>query len=138
MLSQAYYRMLIDAANTRANFEMTHGDMDVVVSHLENGLRMAESLSGIAQSQWDRDLAEATIKTNKLILDTFKGKKTLEEFKTEIQTMEEDFPDVFKRGRRDIGTSEEALKGIMFRVEYTLDRYDVNYPHYNPQKSGDK
>jgi hypothetical protein len=138
MLSQAYYRFLIDLYNTRYNFEMIHGEMDVVVCHLNNGLRIAESLSAIAKSQWDRDVAECTIKTNRLILDTLKGKTGIGDFKRQIQALEKQYPEVFKRGRRDIGTSEEAVRGIMLRLEYAADRYDVRYPYYNSQRSGDR
>jgi ribosome-binding protein aMBF1 (putative translation factor) len=137
MLKEAFYRKMIDANELRAQFETIYGDVDLVVRVLENAIRYGEKLKAIATRKEDEDMAEATIRSNKAILAAVKGEMSIEDFKKEMWALEERYPEVFQRGRRDIGTSKENVQAIIHRVEYMINRYDVKYPSYDRHRSND-
>lgn len=138
MLTGALYRKMVDACHTRSQFEMIYGDMDLVTSTVNRGSKWAERLKDIATAQEDIDMAECTLATNQLYLSTMRGETSIPEFKERIWELEQRYPEVFKRGRIDIGTPEDAVRAIIFRVEYMINRYDVKYPSYDMHKSDDR
>ncbi|MHC1566856.1 MAG: hypothetical protein ACXQS7_01700 [Candidatus Syntropharchaeia archaeon] len=138
MIRQGIYKLLIDACHIRSQFESIYGDIDLVVSTIERGLRRAEKLKNIAKSRYDMNFAEAAIRTNKLLLETIRNEKSIDQFKEEIWEIEKEYPEFFKRGRIDIGTPEEAVRAIIHRTEYMVDRYDVRYPMYDMHRCGDR
>ena len=138
MLKEAYYRKMIDANDIRAQFETIYGDIDLVASLLEKNLRYGEKLKEIADEDEDIEMAEATIQTSNIILATMKGEKGIEDFKKEMIDIERKYPKVFMRSRRDIGTSEEAVRAIIHRIEYMINRYEVKYPEYDQHRSNDR
>ncbi len=138
MIKKAYYRKMIDANDLRTQFEIIYGDIELVVGLLEKNLRYGEKLKKIAKEEDDTEMANATIQTSNAILDAMKGRKSIEEFKKEMLELEKKYPEVFRRGRRDIGTSKEAVHAIIYRVEYMINRYDVKYPEYDQHRSKDR
>lgn len=128
---------MIDICDLVGQFEAIYGDIDFVIKSFEKNLRYGEKLKKIAKKQGDIEMAEATIQTNSLIIATLKGEKSINEFKKEIWEIEKRYPEVFKRGRRDIGTSEDAVKAIIHRIEYMINRYDVRYPSYDMHRCND-
>lgn len=138
MLKEAYYRKMIDANDIRAQFETIYGDVDLVAGLLEKNLRYGEKLKKIAKTEGDIEMADATIQTSNVILATMKGEKGIEEFKKEMLDIERRYPRVFLRSRRDIGTSEEAVRAIIHRIEYMVNRYEVKYPEYDQHRSNDR
>jgi hypothetical protein len=116
---------------------MIYGDLDLVVSVLKKSLSYGEKLKRIAKKKEDIDMAEATIQTAKAILAAVKGEKSIDDFKKEMWELEKLYPEVFQRGRRDIGTSEDNVKAIIHRVEYMINRYDVKYPSYDRHRCND-
>ncbi len=137
MIKEAYYRKMIDANDLRVQFEIIYGDIELVVGLLEKNLRYGEKLKKIAKEEDDTEMANATIQTSNAILDAMKGRKSIEEFKKEMLELEKKYPEVFRRGRRDTGTSKEAVHAIIYRVEYMINRYDVKYPEYDRHRSND-
>ena len=129
---------MIDANDIRAQFETIYGDIDLVASLLEKNLRYGEKLKEIADEDEDIEMAEATIQTSNIILATMKGEKGIEDFKKEMMDIERKYPKVFMRSRRDIGTSEEAVRAIIHRIEYMINRYEVKYPEYDQHRSNDR
>ena len=138
MLKEAYYRKMIDANDIRAQFETIYVDIDLVASLLEENLRYGEKLKEIADKEGDIEMAEATIQTSNIILATMKGEKGIEDFKKEMIELEKTYSKVFMRSRRDIGTSEEAVRAIIHRIEYMINRYEVKYPEYDQHRSNDR
>lgn len=129
---------MIDANDIRAQFETIYGDVDLVAGLLEKNLRYGEKLKKIAKTEGDIEMADATIQTSNVILATMKGEKGIEEFKKEMLDIERRYPRVFLRSRRDIGTSEEAVRAIIHRIEYMVNRYEVKYPEYDQHRSNDR
>ncbi len=72
------------------------------------------------------------------MLGAIKGEIDMREFKKRMLKLEEKFSDVFCRTRRDIGTSKEAADGIIYRMEYMINRYDVKYPDYDSHRCNDR
>jgi len=129
---------MIDANDIRAQFETIYGDVDLVAGLLEKNLRYGEKLKKIAKTEGDIEMADATIQTSNVILATMKGEKGIEEFKKEMLDIERRYPKVFLRSRRDIGTSEEAVRAIIHRIEYMVNRYEVKYPEYDQHRCNDR
>jgi len=138
MIMQGYYRIMIDACHTRANTEALYGEFDIVAKELSKGIRYAGKLKRIAKSQRDLDVAEAALQTNSLILATLRGEKTPEELRKGMWEIEAKYPSYFLRGRRDIGTSKDAVAAIIHRFEYAADRYDAKYPSYDMHRCNDR
>ncbi len=128
---------MIDAYDLHAQFETIYGDIDLILGVLKKSLEYGEKLKKIARSSEDAAVAEAAIKTARLILDTIEGKKSVAEFKKEIREIEKRYPEYFQRGRRDIGTSKDNVNAIIHRVEYMINRYDVRYPNYDRHRCND-
>lgn len=129
---------MIDANDIRAQFETIYGDVDLVAGLLEENLRYGEKLKKIAKTEGDIEMADATIQTSNVILATMKGEKGIEEFKKEMLDIERRYPKVFLRSRRDIGTSEEAVRAIIHRIEYMVNRYEVKYPEHDQHRCNDR
>ncbi|HDM36097.1 MAG TPA: hypothetical protein ENG09_02415 [Candidatus Syntrophoarchaeum butanivorans] len=137
MIRQGFYRLMITYYNGWAEFESIYGDIDLVVRYLKRALKYAEKLKGVASTEYDKQVAEANIRKNRLILSLFEDKISLSEFKAGMMELER-YPLAFARGREDIGTAKEAIEGTIHRIEYTYDRYDVRYPVYDMHRCGDR
>lgn len=129
---------MIDANNLRAQFETIHGDIELVVGLLKENLGYAEKLKKIARVKEDIEMADATTKTSNAMLDAMKGKNGIREFKSVMLSLAEEYPAFFERGRRDIGTSKEAVNAIIHRIEYMINRYDVKYPDFDQHRCNDR
>ncbi len=138
MLREALYRKMIDACHTRIQFETVYGDMELVYQTIERSSKWASRLKEIATSEEDVDMSDCTLATNELFLSTMHGETSISQFKDRIWELERRYPEVFKRGRIDSGTPEGAVKAIIFRVEYMINRYDVRYPSFDMHKSNDR
>ncbi len=126
---------MIDTNNLRAQFETIYGDIELVVGLLKENRGYAEKLKKIAKVKGDIEMADATIKTSNAMLDAMNGKKG---FKSVMLSLAEEYPAFFERGRRDIGTSEDAVNAIIHRIEYMINRYDVKYPDFDQHRCNDR
>ena len=129
---------MIDACHTRIQFETVYGDMDLVHHTIKRSSKWASRLKAIATAEEDVRMADCTIATNDLFISTMEGRTSIKGFKERIWELEHTYPEVFKRGRIDSGTSEGAVQAIIFRVEYMINRYDVKYPSFDMHKSNDR
>jgi hypothetical protein len=137
MLREAFYRKMIDAKTLTALFETIYGDVDLVVSMLNDAIKYGRKLKEISSKKEDEEVAEAAIRSSTAILKVLKGEINMEEFKKEMWALEDKYPSFFQRGRRDIGTSKENVQAIIHQVEYMLNRYDVKYPNYDRHRCND-
>ncbi len=138
MLKQAFYRRMIDYYTFLAQVESIHGDIDLVASFIEKSLNYAKKLKESARDEYDEKIANAAIEMNELILAVMKREILVEDFKDKLWEVEKKYPEFFARGHRDIGTPEEAVRAIIHRIEYMVNRYDVKYPFYDMHRCNDR
>ncbi len=138
MLREAFYRRMIDLYNFLAQVESIHGDVDLFVRLVEKSINYSEKLKKIAKSEYDKKMAEANTRMNRIIMSVLRREIEIEEFKEKLWELEKEYPEFFARGKRDIGVPEETVRAIIHKVEYMVNRYDVKYPFYDMHRCNDR
>lgn len=138
MLREAFYRRMIDLYNFLAQVESIHGDVDLFVRLVEKSIHYSEKLKKIAKSEYDKRMAEANTRMNRIIMSVLRREIEIEEFKEKLWELEKEYPEFFARGKRDIGVPEETVRAIIHKVEYMVNRYDVKYPFYDMHRCNDR
>ena len=81
MLREAFYRRMIDLYNFLAQVESIHGDVDLFVRLVEKSINYSEKLKKIAKSEYDKKMAEANTRMNRIIMSVLRREIEIEEFK---------------------------------------------------------
>ncbi|MGC8610176.1 MAG: hypothetical protein ACP5LM_02350 [Thermoplasmata archaeon] len=71
------------------------------------------------------------------IIKVLENKISIKEFKKRILELSEKYPEIFMKDREETGDPKKFAYSIIHKVEYAINRYDIEYPYYNMQRCDD-
>ncbi len=109
------------------NTDLIYGDIKSAHKALEKILKISENKS---KMEGFREFARIQI-------DALDGKITVNEAKRRLKELSLNHPEVFMLDRENTGSVKKSLNGYIYRLEYSINRYDVMYPKFNMQRCDD-
>jgi len=109
------------------NTDLIYGDIKSAHRALEKILKISEKSNEL----------EGFGEFAKIHIDALDGKITVNEAKRRLKELSKKHPEVFLLDRENTGSVEKSLNGYMYRLEYSINRYDVRYPYFNMQRCDD-
>ncbi|MGC8584987.1 MAG: hypothetical protein ACP5RZ_03745 [Thermoplasmata archaeon] len=111
---------------------------DIIYGEVKNAYRSMQKLKKYAEKRKNRNRRyEGYGKLADCIIDVMENRISMKEFKKRVMDLSEKYPEIFLKDREETGNSMKFAYSIIHKVEYAINRYDIEYPKYNMQRCDD-
>jgi hypothetical protein len=122
--------MIIDFYLTIYDTELINGDIKKAYAALKKIERYAKKTRGSKYADGAYKFAEINMKV-------LERKMDMSTARSELLNIAETYPDFYLYNKLEIEDPKVAAMAYIFRLEYSLNRYDPEYPTFNMQRCDD-
>ncbi|MGC8496759.1 MAG: hypothetical protein ACP5NL_01985 [Thermoplasmata archaeon] len=122
--------MIIDFYLTIYDTELINGDIKKAYNALKKIEKYARKNRGSKYSDGANKFAEINMKV-------LERKMDMSVARAELLSIAETYPDFYLYNKIEIEDPKVAAMAYIFRLEYSLNRYDPAYPAFNMQRCDD-
>jgi hypothetical protein len=119
------------------DFYLAIYDTELINGDIKKAYEALVKIKSSAEKRKGSKYADGAVKFAEINMQVLERKMDMSTARAELLSIAETYPDFYLYNKLDIEDPKRAALAYLFRLEYSLNRYDPNYPAFNMQRCDD-
>lgn len=119
------------------DFYLAIYDTELINGDIKKAYNALKKIKNIAEKSRGSKYADGAYKFAEINMKVLGRKMDMNTARSELLSIAETDPDFYLYNKLEIEDPKRVALAYIFRLEYSLNRYDPNYPAFNMQRCND-